>query len=159
MSDQDVADLCASFQAAVAAVVRDRVQRAMALVEARHPGTTAEAPALVVAGGVAANLQLRGALTELVEGAGWRLALPPLALCTDNAAMVAWAGAEHLARGNSDALDVAARAPLAARSRGSAGAGLRQARRQGLNEGLGQTRRPSGQQCWRLFANTPQPAD
>ncbi len=124
LSDQDVADLCASFQAAVSAVVRDRVQRAMALVEARHPGTTAEAPALVVAGGVAANLQLRGALTELVEDAGWRLALPPLALCTDNAAMVAWAGAEHLARGNSDALDVAARArwpldPAAAPALGS----------------------------------------
>lgn len=123
LSDADVADLAAAFQASAAAAVVDRVRKAMGLVEAeRRP---VEAPhALVVAGGVAANLRLRGALEALTEAAGWRLALPPLALCTDNAAMVAWTGAERLARGWTSTLDLAVRArwpldPAAAPSLGS----------------------------------------
>jgi N6-L-threonylcarbamoyladenine synthase len=110
LGHRDVADIAAGFQAAATAAVADRVGRAMELCEARR-----EAPAhghvLVVAGGVAANLRLREALGTLVRTKNWRLALPPIALCTDNAAMVAWAGAEHDARGvPGDPLDCAARA-------------------------------------------------
>ncbi|HZQ13101.1 MAG TPA: hypothetical protein VFB31_09865, partial [Pseudolabrys sp.] len=65
---------------------------------------------LVVAGGVAANRTLRKVLAAVAAGAGYALHVPPPALCTDNAAMVAWAGAERLARGWTDGLDLAARA-------------------------------------------------
>jgi N6-L-threonylcarbamoyladenine synthase len=106
LADEDVADLCAAFQAAVADSVADRVRRAMQLAgkelrTARH---------LVIAGGVAANAALRKALTDVAGQEGYTLYVPPLALCTDNAAMVAWAGAERLALGLSDGLDVEARA-------------------------------------------------
>jgi N6-L-threonylcarbamoyladenine synthase len=65
---------------------------------------------LVVAGGVAANRRLRSALAEVARRAGYALNVPPPALCSDNAAMVAWAGAERLARGWTDGLDVPTRA-------------------------------------------------
>ncbi len=65
---------------------------------------------LVVAGGVAANVRLRAALAATAAALGFELHAPPPALCTDNAAMVAWAGAERLARGWTDGLDFAARA-------------------------------------------------
>jgi N6-L-threonylcarbamoyladenine synthase len=108
LSERDVADLCASFEAAVAESVADRVRRAMQITQDRlgSPG----AGHLVVAGGVAANQSLRQALTAVAADAGYRLHVPPPALCTDNAAMVAWAGAERLARGWTDGLDIAARA-------------------------------------------------
>ena len=109
LSDRDVADIAASFEATAAASVIDRVQRAMTLVEAEAPDTDA-GHTLVVAGGVAANLRVRGALDALAAAPGWRLALAPLKLCGDNAAMVAWAGAERLERGDIATLDVAARA-------------------------------------------------
>ena len=105
---QDIADLCASFQAAAAATVVDRTRHAMAMVEQRLPD--GQGRVLVVAGGVAANRAIRQALEALTTQAGWRLAIPPIALCTDNAAMVAWAGAECLALGRNDPLDTPARA-------------------------------------------------
>ena len=119
---QDVADLCAEFQAAVADSVVDRVQRAMALAA---PMLTAGEHHLVVAGGVAANAALRQALLEAARRSGFRLKVPPPALCTDNAAMVAWAGAERLARGFSDGLDfeVRTRWPLDPHARPALGAG------------------------------------
>lgn len=102
LSDQDVADICASFQAAVAEIVRVRAGQAL---ERLGPGGT-----LVVAGGVAANKAIGAALRQATDAAGATLVVPPPKLCTDNGAMVAWAGAERLALGSTDALDVAAKA-------------------------------------------------
>jgi N6-L-threonylcarbamoyladenine synthase len=108
LASPDIADLCAGFQAAVAETVADRVARAMARFRAEHPHVAA--PALVVSGGVAANRMLRQSFEALADRQGFRLSLPPAALCTDNAAMVAWAGAERLARGLVDDFDAPARA-------------------------------------------------
>ena len=106
LSEADVADLCASFQFAVAETVVDRVDNAMKRF--RTEGAPVE-PAMVIAGGVAANGMIRASLGDLSAATGFRLVAPPLALCTDNAAMVAWAGAEWLATGRRDGLDVPAR--------------------------------------------------
>jgi N6-L-threonylcarbamoyladenine synthase len=105
LDDQAIADLCASFEQAVVETVVDRTRTALRIARTR-----AAADVLVVAGGVAANQRLRGGLADLAAREGVRLSIPPIALCTDNAAMVAWAGAEHLARNNTSALDFAARA-------------------------------------------------
>ena len=107
-TETDISDLCASFQAAVADTVVDRLRVTMALYEARF-GAEAR-PVLVVAGGVAANAALRQALLRLTAERQYRLIVPPPALCTDNAAMIAWAGAERLALGHADGMDAPARA-------------------------------------------------
>jgi len=101
LSEQDVADICASFQAAVAEVVRVRAGQAL---ERFGPNAT-----LVVAGGVAANKAIGAALQQAADTAGATLVIPPAQLCTDNGAMVAWAGAERLALGSTDRLDFSAR--------------------------------------------------
>ena len=106
MSRQDVADLCASFQAAVSDVVADRVGLAVRRFAATLSGRP---PVLVVAGGVAANKAIRARLDGVMAGLGGALVVPPGNLCTDNGAMIAWAGAERLALGLSDGFDVAAR--------------------------------------------------
>ncbi len=93
------ADIAASFQQAAIDCVIDRTRRALASCGA--------VSALVVAGGVAANQAVRQALEQLAAAHGLPFAAPPLALCTDNAAMIAWAGIERL--GQSDPLDFAAR--------------------------------------------------
>ncbi len=105
LSDQDVADLCASFQQAVVDVVIDRLRRGMRMFRERI-GTP---QALVCAGGVAANQAIRKVLHRVAFEVGTTLVAPPPALCTDNGAMVAWAGAERLALGLTDTLDVAPR--------------------------------------------------
>ncbi|MBO6784464.1 MAG: tRNA (adenosine(37)-N6)-threonylcarbamoyltransferase complex transferase subunit TsaD [Alphaproteobacteria bacterium] len=102
LSEQDVADLAASFQAAVCDVIADRSRRAL---DAFLEITDGSAPVLVAAGGVAANGALRETLTSLCEATGTRLVVPPPALCTDNAAMVAWAGLERLRAGERSGLD------------------------------------------------------
>ena len=102
LSHQDVADLCASFQAAVCDSVADRVSRAMQAVEAKL-ARNAPRP-FVVAGGVAANSALRAVLTSVAARHGFTLSAPPLGLCTDNGAMIAWAGCERLAIGLIDGL-------------------------------------------------------
>lgn len=94
-------DLAASFQQAVVDCLVDRTRIALA----KAPHTTA----LVVAGGVAANGSVRAALETLATQHGLRFVAPPLWLCTDNAAMIAWAGAERFVAGFSDPLDVPAR--------------------------------------------------
>jgi N6-L-threonylcarbamoyladenine synthase len=106
LSDQDVADLCASFQQAVVDVVMDRLRAGLRMFRERF-GTP---KALVCAGGVAANQAIRKVLHRVAFEVGTDLVAPPPALCTDNGAMIAWAGAERLALGLTDSLDVAPRA-------------------------------------------------
>lgn len=99
------ADIAASFQQAAIDCLTDRTARALDRLEGESSGIGA----LVVAGGVAANAAVRGALEALAARHGLRFVAPPPALCTDNAAMIAWAGGEKLALGHRDALDISAR--------------------------------------------------
>ena len=105
VSDRDAADLAAGFQEAVADVLADRCTRAMARFRDAHP----DGASLVVAGGVAANRRLRARLKALAEAEGFAFLAPPPHLCTDNAAMIAWAGIERLRLGLADRLDFAPR--------------------------------------------------
>jgi N6-L-threonylcarbamoyladenine synthase len=106
LDPQDIRDLCASFQAAVLESTADRLSVGLRLFEARFGPPRA----LVAAGGVAANQAIRGALQEVAAKAETTLIIPPPALCTDNGAMIAWAGAERLALGLTDTMDTAPRA-------------------------------------------------
>jgi N6-L-threonylcarbamoyladenine synthase len=106
LSDQDVADLCASFQQAVVDVVLDRLRAGLRMFRTQFGAPSA----LVAAGGVAANQAIRKVLHRLAFEVGTVLVAPPLDLCTDNGAMIAWAGAERLALGLIDTLDVPPRA-------------------------------------------------
>ncbi len=101
IAEDQVDDLCASLEQAIGEVVADRCQKAITELRDRHPaGNT-----LVVAGGVAANTTLRRYLQETADGMEMRLIAPPPKLCTDNGAMIAWAGLERLRLGLTDTLD------------------------------------------------------
>ncbi len=102
---QTAADLAAAFQAAVGDILAERCAKAIDVFRADY----GSAGPLVVAGGVAANRALRARLEEVARAAGSRLVAPPARLCTDNAAMIAWAGVERLRLGLTDPLDFAAR--------------------------------------------------
>ena len=106
LESQDIDDLCAGFQAAVLESTADRLRVGLNLFEAQFGPPRA----LVAAGGVAANQAIRGALQDVAASAQTALLIPPPALCTDNGAMIAWAGAERLALGMIDTLDAPPRA-------------------------------------------------
>ena len=104
--DQDATrDLAASFQLAVAETLVTRTKNAIKMAKDIHPNIKH----LVVAGGVAANQAIGLALTELAEKSNMNLVKPAPALCTDNGAMIAWAGLERFRLGHSDPLDFKAR--------------------------------------------------
>lgn len=105
LTDQDKADLCASFQAAVTDVLLDRTTNAMRAFDT----VWGAKGRLVVAGGVAANKTLRAKLEDLAQARNYDFVAPPLKWCTDNAAMIALAGAERLRLGFSDGLSFPAR--------------------------------------------------
>jgi N6-L-threonylcarbamoyladenine synthase len=111
LSDQDVSDLCAAFQQAVVDVIADRLRGGLRMFR----DTFGTPSSLVAAGGVAANEAIRKVLHRISFEAGTVLVVPAPELCTDNGAMIAWAGAERLALGLTDTLEVSPRArwPLA----------------------------------------------
>ena len=105
LTRQDRADLCAGFQQAVVDTLAEKTRRAIDQYLARVPSD----PVLAVAGGVAANQAIRQALETVCAQTGTRFTAPPLALCTDNAAMIAYAGIERFRTGARDGMDLAAR--------------------------------------------------
>jgi N6-L-threonylcarbamoyladenine synthase len=121
LSRADIADICASFQGAVAATLAEKSRRALAA----FPTAT-----FAVAGGVAANHTIRDALAAVATEAGATFLAPPLRLCTDNGAMIAFAAAERMARGEPDGFGLEARPrwPLDARAAPMLGAGRKGAK-------------------------------
>lgn len=104
LNADDIADLACAFQAQTAQIVAERTAAAIAIFKARHQSGT-----LVVSGGVAANLEIRNTLKDLAKTYDMDFVAPPLNLCSDNGAMIAWTGIEKLKLGLTDSLDVAAR--------------------------------------------------
>lgn len=124
LTRSDQADLCAGFQAAIVEVLAVKSERALAACGDHVPG------AFAVAGGVAANHAIRAALEGVADRHGLRFVAPPLSLCTDNAAMIAWAGIERFRLGMQDGLDLPARPrwPLDRQSAPMLGAGRKGAK-------------------------------
>jgi N6-L-threonylcarbamoyladenine synthase len=107
LEPQDVADLCAAFQESVSEVLAGRCANAMERFSEDHASDT---PTLVVGGGVAANSAIKTRLSSAAKEAGFTLVAPPAGLCTDNGAMIAWAGIENLAAGRVADLSISPRA-------------------------------------------------
>ena len=124
LSDTDVADICASFQAAIVGILCDRTEKMMRYFDETHQSHDR---ALVVAGGVAANKAIRAALEQVAAEHGWKLVAPPLELCTDNAAMIAWAAIERAGRFPPSGPELAPRSrwPLDENASGLIGSGKR----------------------------------
>lgn len=105
LSLDDIAPLACSFQQAIAEAVTDRCRHAIVRFQAEYGAGSA----LVASGGVAANTALRTALKELTAQYNMSFSAPPIALCSDNGAMIAWAGIERLRRGKTSTLNMPAR--------------------------------------------------
>lgn len=105
LSKRDQADLAAAFQAAVRDILTEKTRRALELYLELNPAN----PVIAVAGGVAANMSIRSALTELCDKSGTTFVAPPMNLCTDNAAMIAYVGLTRLEVGEIDDLSLSAR--------------------------------------------------
>lgn len=105
LSKQDQSDLASSFQASVRDILVEKTRRALQ----RYLELAPSAPTLAVAGGVAANMEIRGTLTALCVRMGVQFTAPPLKLCTDNAAMIAYVGLAKFASGHTDDLTFSAR--------------------------------------------------
>jgi N6-L-threonylcarbamoyladenine synthase len=101
INDQDRADLAASFQATVIAVLQDRCSNAISMFQEKYGVERT----FVVSGGVAANMLIRDNLHKMATANKMKFIAPPINLCTDNAAMIAWAGIERLKIGHTDGLD------------------------------------------------------
>jgi N6-L-threonylcarbamoyladenine synthase len=127
--EDDAADLAASFQRAVLDILIERSRAAMAMFRRDFPGTAT--PDFVVAGGVAANRAIGNAIAKLCAEEGFEKKIPPPGLCTDNAAMVAWAGVERGQLGLFDALGVAPRARWPLQENPGAGSGPADSSRKG----------------------------
>lgn len=126
ISIRDRQDICAGFQAAVTDVLAQKSRQALEVYSAIAP----VAPAFAVAGGVAANGSIRAALETVCATTGTRFTAPPLRLCTDNAAMIAWAGIERFRLGARDGIDLLARPrwPLDDRAAAMIGSGKKGAK-------------------------------
>jgi len=127
LKQQDVHDLTAGFQIAIADVIEEKARRAMVIFQRACPLKT---PVLAVAGGVAANLAIRTRLTTLCKTSGFGFVAPPTRLCTDNGAMIAWAGLERFRAGQSDDMTLSARPrwPLDTKSAPMLGSGKKGAK-------------------------------
>lgn len=126
LTRQDRSDICAGFQQAVSDVLKSKTKRAIDLYLLEKPAR----PVLAVAGGVAANTLIRSTLKQVAEDSGAVFIAPPLALCTDNAAMIAYAGIEKFQSGAQDGLDLVAkpRWPLDQKSPALLGSGRKGAK-------------------------------
>ncbi|MEY8097514.1 tRNA (adenosine(37)-N6)-threonylcarbamoyltransferase complex transferase subunit TsaD [Falsihalocynthiibacter sp. S25ZX9] len=126
LTKKDQADLSAGFQQAVTAVLIEKTRRALAVYLSENPSL----PAFAVAGGVSANMEIRAALETVSAENGARFIAPPLALCTDNAAMIAWTGLERFRAGHEDDMTLAARPrwPLDTKSGSMLGSGKKGAK-------------------------------
>lgn len=127
LSDKDIADIAASFELAVTDTLSDRVERSLAVFKNDYPDKEAS---LVVAGGVASNKAIRNSLQKLCDTHGFRFIAPPIGLCTDNAAMIAYAGLQHFIHGDRSSFNIAPRSrwPLDEHSSPLIGAGRRGAK-------------------------------
>ena len=105
LSQQEVHDFCASFQFTVSMILAKRAENAIKSFKKNNIGAN-----FVVSGGVASNLYIRNALSRVAQEHDFNFIAPPIHLCTDNAAMIAWVGVESLQHGITNALDFCPRA-------------------------------------------------
>ncbi len=130
LQEKDIAALACAFQHSVGDILKDRCQNAMNSFQQYYPQNDTQTnalPAFVVCGGVAANQHIRTILKDLTRKAEMDFMAPPLTLCSDNAAMIAWTGLERLNKGLTDPLDIAARPrwPLDPTAEKKLGAGVK----------------------------------
>lgn len=130
LQETDIAALACAFQHSVAEILKDRCQKAIDIFQQNYPQNNTQqdkGASFVVCGGVAANKHIRNALEDLTAKAKMNFIAPPLNLCSDNGAMIAWVGLEHLNKGMTSPLDIAARPrwPLDPSAEIKTGAGIK----------------------------------